>query len=61
MQTKNMGEIKYNEYILKLEPEEENVLIEIGRQEIVKNDSECINYAVQFLLEKYMNYMEGRQ
>lgn len=60
MKTKNVGEIKYNEYTLKLEPEEEKMLIEIGQKEIVKNSGECINYAVQFLLEKYM-YVGGRK
>lgn len=56
MKTKDIGEITFNEYILKLEPEEENLLIEIGQREIVKNNNECINYAVQFLLEKYMKF-----
>lgn len=54
MKAQDVGEISYNEYILKLEPEEENILIEMGQREIVKNKNECINYAVQFLLEQYM-------
>jgi len=58
MKTHNVGEIIYNEYVLKLEPDEENMLVEIGQKEIIKNKNECINYAVQFLLNQYMN--DGR-
>lgn len=54
MNTQNVGEINYNEYVLRLEPAEENMLIEIGKREIIKNKDECISYAIQFLLEQYM-------
>lgn len=42
------------EYILKLDPEDNEILLELGRSNIIKDENECINYAVKMLIDKHM-------
>jgi len=46
--------VKLKEYIVKLEQEESDLLLELGRTNIVKDDNECINYAITMLIDKHM-------
>ena len=55
MKIKSIKNIKYKEYAVKLEPEDEALLLDIGRQNVIKDEQECINYAIQKLLSWYMN------
>ena len=49
---------EYREYLLELEPEEEEILVELGRNEIVNDKRECINYAVKHLISQYIGIDE---
>lgn len=51
----NAHDIKFKGYMIKLEPEEEQILFELGRDKIKKNKTECINYALKYLLTKYLD------
>lgn len=54
MEIKSTNDIQFKEYVVQLEPEDEQVLLEIGREHIIKDKQQCISYAVQKLLEWYM-------
>ena len=54
MKINQIRTLKLKEYIVKLEQEENDLLLEMGRNNIVKDDNECINYAVKMLIEKHM-------
>ena len=47
-----LDEVKYREYRLQLEPEDEALLLEIGRVNIVNDDQKCIDYAIQKIIEQ---------
>jgi hypothetical protein len=55
MELKRVKGIKYNEYTVKFAPEDEAVLLDIGRQNVLKDNQECITYGIQKLIEWYMN------
>jgi len=59
--------VKLKEYIVKLEQEEEQLLLEMGKSNIIKDDNECINYAIKMLIDKHMydgesmaDFLKGR-
>lgn len=54
MKLKQIRTLKLKEYIVKLEQEENDLLLELGRTNIVKDDNECINYAIKMLIDKHM-------
>ena len=54
MKINQIRTLKLKEYIVKLEQEESDLLIEMGRKNIVNDDNECINYAVKMLIDKHM-------
>ncbi len=54
MKLKQIRTLKLKEYIVKLEQEENELLLEMGRKGIVEDDNECINYAIKMLIEKHM-------
>ena len=54
MKLDSIRTVNYTEYTIKLEPEESDLLLEIGRSQIVNDESECINYAIKMLIEKHM-------
>lgn len=54
MKINQIRTLKLKEYIVKLEQEENDLLLEMGRSNIIKDDNECINYAVKMLIEKHM-------
>jgi len=54
MKLKQIRTLKLKEYIVKLEQEESDLLLELGRTNIVKDDNECINYAITMLIDKHM-------
>ena len=43
MKLKQIRTLKLKEYIVKLEQEENELLLEMGRKGIVQDDNECIN------------------
>lgn len=54
MKLKQIRTLKLKEYIVKLEQEENELLLEMGKKGIVNDDNECINYAIKMLIEKHM-------
>ena len=55
MKLKSIKNIKYKEYTVRFEPEDEALLLDIGRQSVIKDEQECINYGIQKLIYWYMN------
>ena len=67
MKLKPIRTVKLKEYIVKLEQEEEQLLLEMGKSNIIKDDNECINYAIKMLIDKHMydgesmaDFLKGR-
>jgi hypothetical protein len=52
---KNSIDTQYKEYLVEFTPEEEEILLELGRKSIIEDKHECINYAVKILISRYMN------
>lgn len=54
LKIEELNEVKYKEYRLQLEPEDEALLLEIGRSNIVNDKEKCLDYAIQKLIEWYI-------
>jgi hypothetical protein len=55
MKLANEHNILYKEYTLELQEEEEELLLEVARKEIVQDKKELINYAVKRLIREYID------